>query len=935
MRGAKYFLGALLFLAIVAGGTYLARFAIAGYAVRSAMASAGFEAPKARVTGLSLKKVNLQGVAAGPEGGEAFIFSALEARYRWRTLLSERRVDAVAIGPGTARLKIAPDGTVMLPGYQRKGGGEGAGALPFDRLTATGVVIMAEAPHGTFSGVLGADYDAASGGAVSLKLETQNAGYDAVTVEDGALNLEVELAADGSINLSGAFTGDVVLPQGPVRDLDFSITGQGRSWRGFVAGEKQPMRGHAQIALRSARVDISEIETLARITEERRALMFGAPVSTLSMSAGVDLSLTDDGLAASIGDKPIAMRADNGAELTIDALEGTPLIQRTDVQTKANFLFALTGAAVSMVGDVSAETTDDGWEIVAPMRIGEYRSDALSMDDASAVIRAATAPGRVGAEITTTTNLRSATIGRLNISDAPLTTNLLVDVDTAAKRAYVTVPAEKCINLQRARFTLARQDTDAALSNAKLCGGAAPLVVMTWSGAPQSTFAGELTAAAVRYRLGGTHFAGRPPEINFNGVYQPLDNETVMSGTVAGGSILLNEMLRFTGAEGRFDFALDREAMRSTGWLDAVRVTQHEESPRIAPVIASGKAELEARNIQFNYALRTPGGAALGKGDGVHNVTTATGSSAFVFNDIAFEKAGLQPDELAPVLKGFIGETIGAAGGSAAFSWAPSGGIASSAKFAFQDVTFGGPTRVVTKTVGLNGDLDFKSLWPVATEGVQTITVEGVDMDALQLESGQVMFDMPGDETVRVERAYFPWFGGELGVHEASASFAGGEAVAPLRADKVDLAQVLEYIDADGLSGQGLLSGVLPLIVEGGKARIENGVLKSDGSGAIRYRSEVAATAAATSDQAQIAFDLLRDLQYDVLSVTINGPLDGRLQFQIKAEGVGLLTRQDQEVAVPVKYNINLDAALLELLNQAVLSQDIQLLIETGQQGEE
>ncbi len=934
MRGAKYFLGALIFLAIVAGGAYLARLAIAGYAVRSAMASAGFDAPKARVTGLSLQKIELQGVAAGPEGGEAFNIESVEARYRWRTLLAERRVEAVAIGPGTARLKIAPDGTVTLPGYQRKGG-EGAGAMPFDRLTATAITLRAQTPQGRLTGALNAEYDAASGGGASLRLETRGAGFDTARVEGGALDLEIDLAEDGSIDLSGVFTGDVVSPQGPVRDLDVLITGQGRSWRGFVAGEKQPMRGKGQIALRSARIDISEVEALARITEERRTLMFGAPVSSLSMTAGVDLSLTDDGLEASISDTPIAIRADNGPELTIEAFDGAPLIQRTDGQTKANFLFALKGAAVSMLGEVSAETTQSGWRVFAPVRIGEYRSDALWVDDASLVIRAATAPGRVNAEITTTTNLRHAAIGRLNILDAPLTTNLLIDADLDAKRASVTMQGEECINMQRARFTLAQQDTDAALKNAQLCGGEAPLIAITWSGAPQSAFAGALRADNVRYRLGKTRIAGRPPEINFSGVYQPLNNETTMSGTVAGGSILLNEWLRLTRAEGRFDFVLDREAMRSTAWLSSVRVTQNERTPRIAPVIASGKAVLEARNIQFDYALTTPGGAALGKGEGAHNVTTATGSSDFVFNEIAFEKGGVQPDELAPVLKGFIGETSGGAGGSAAFSWAPSGGIASSAELAFQDVTFGGPTRVVTKTIGLNGEINFKSLWPVATEGVQTITVEGVDMDALQLESGEIRFELPGDETLRVERARFPWFDGALGVDEATASLAGGKAAAPLRADKVDLAQILEYVDVDGLSGEGLLSGVLPLVIEGGKARIENGVLKSDGKGAIRYKGKAAADAAAASDQAQIAFDLLRDLQYDALSVTINGPLDGRLQFQIKADGVGLLTRQDQEVAVPVKYNINLDAALLELLNQAALSQDVQLLIDTGLQGEE
>ena len=38
----------------------------------------------------------------------------------------------------------------------------------------------------------------------------------------------------------------------------------------------------------------------------------------------------------------------------------------------------------------------------------------------------------------------------------------------------------------------------------------------------------------------------------------------------------------------------------------------------------------------------------------------------------------------------------------------------------------------------------------------------------------------------------------------------------------------------------------------------------------------------------------------------------------------------NQDVRVPVTYNINLDAALLELLNQANLTRDIQLQFERG-----
>ncbi len=941
MRAWQYILGALVFLAVVAAGLYLVRLPVAGYALRSAMSAAGLENPKARVSGLSLEKISLAGVAAGPEGGEAFIIDTVEARYHWRTLLFKRRVEAITVGPGEARLEVAADGTVRLPGIEQKSGGGDAGGFPFDKFAARDIRLVVAAPRGSATGSLRADYDAASGGGASLQLQTQSAGSDTVTVEGAALRLELALSADGLIKLSGSFAGDVVSEFGPVRDVDLTFDGESPFGRDLADGTKAPFNASGRIRLHSAQVNLIEIESLAAITDEQRAAIFGAP--SLSIEAGIDVALTDEGLAVTVADAPLVMRAGkagqaNGvegrAELIVTAEDGAPLFERSDDGARIGFAVAMKGAGLSMAATVDAQTKNDGWSLYVPLQIGEYRSDILSLGHASAVIRADLAPDRVNAEVTTTTNLRSASIGRLTIKDAPLTTNLLIDADLAAKRAVITMPDEECIALARARLILEQQDTDAALKDLNLCGEAGALVDLNWSGAPRSDFTGVLTADAVRYRIGETRIAGRAPEIHFSGAYLPADNQTTMSGTIDGGALTLNEMLRFTGAHGHFDFALDKESMRSSAVLDTVRITQNEVSPRIAPVMASGAAVLEAGNVRFDYALRTPRGAALGSGKGVHDVTTASGASTFHFDEIVFAKDGVQPAKLAPVLKGYIGETTGAASGSAAFSWAPSG-VASSAKFAFRDVTFGGPTRVVNKTIGLTGEIDFKNLWPVATDGAQTINVGGIDLDALQLEGGEIRFDMPGDETLRIERALFPWFDGELGVVDAIASLAGGETTAPLRAENIDLAKVLDYIDADGLSGEGLLSGVLPLVVEDGKARIENGFLQSQGPGAIRYRGETAAQAAEADDQSQIAFDLLRDLRYDELKVMINGPLDGRLNFQLTFVGSGEVGVNQQQVRVPVIYKIALDAALLELLNQAVLTRDVELLIERAQQGEE
>ena len=206
--------------------------------------------------------------------------------------------------------------------------------------------------------------------------------------------------------------------------------------------------------------------------------------------------------------------------------------------------------------------------------------------------------------------------------------------------------------------------------------------------------------------------------------------------------------------------------------------------------------------------------------------------------------------------KAFIGETVGFATGESIFKW-NANKISSGAKLQLENMTFLGPTRVVTGTLGLNGIIQFTELFPATTDGFQSIAVEGVDFGALQLNDGDIKFNLPGDETLRVQSAEFPWFGGALGVYDATMSLSGKQSVAPLRANNIDLAKILEFADIKGLSGEGVLSGVLPLIVEDGRARIENGVLKSETPGALRYVGGAGEAAAGAGDQAKVAFRTL------------------------------------------------------------------------------
>ena len=927
MRLVRFLFAILLLLAILAGAAYMFRGPLAGGAVRMAMARAGLENPQARVTALSPSRAVLTNVAAGPSGAPTFFLENVEVNFTLRELFLDRTVNAVSIGPGTMQIAIDADGRVSLPGVSRKGG-SGAGALPFEKLIVSDLAVSISSPTGNATGALSAQYDVETGGRANVALSAPSISIGTTEATDAAVDGDVVFLNNGDIDIDGNFAGDIDLAAAELNGVQLSVEMTGASWRDLIASNLQDIALSGTVSVKVDEIPVESAPALGFLNTTRGAAISGGEIFSVAASSDVVLDYQDETLTLGFFDEPPVVVTDTGVRLAMAPLDDAPLLVRSQQLTKINFGLTLDGARLDAKGAISATSDSDGWRVRAPLDFGQYESDAISLDGASVLVDAAVGEALTDVTFSIGTVLDRATIGRLLIQNAPLDINGRARLVRDEKRAEIML-ADECFDISRADIRILEQSSMLDIRGGEFCQTDKPALIIDWSESVEAFVYGYFTADDARYRLENTRISGIAPRIDFAAHYQPNIQLTKIEGDISGGAMMLNDALALSQSSGDFDFSLDKNVMRATVTADDVRIAQNRELPLVAPVFAKGVMQLDDKDVDFRYDLYSIEGVPLGSGQGDHRVDTGRGKAGLIFETISFAPYGLQPDVLAPVLKGVIGTTRGEATGTAAFSWSP-GVMNSEAKVILDEITFGGPTRIVTQTQGLSGEIHFTSLWPIATEGVQTIRVAGVDLDALQLGEGSIDFNLPGDETFLVPRAEFPWFGGVLGVYSATASMTGGEAVAPMRADKIDLKQVFEYADIDGLSGEGLLNGVLPLVVEDGRARIENGILHSEGPGAIRYTGRAAQEAASAGGQAKVAFDLLRNLEYNKLGITINGPLDGRLDFQIKFEGTGDLEFNGNKARVPVIYNVSLDAALLELMRQANLSRDWQMLIERG-----
>ncbi|HXI86890.1 MAG TPA: YdbH domain-containing protein, partial [Parvularculaceae bacterium] len=747
---------------------------------------------------------------------------------------------------------------------------------------------------------------------------------------NAVLRTAVKFNSDGSAAADGEAAGDLWAPIGAANGAKLSFKGEARDWREALTKGVDALEGNGRLDLQLTEIPVASSPELSVALDP--ATFGGAPIKTLAAGGGVIVALNHGGVRVElVNGAPLKLASDRGDAIVIGALGGAPIFERSPAVRNFSLAAALSGPLVS--GDVrlSARSEESGaWTFETSGDLGARAGANLSLAATKFSASGGVNETHADAELEIATTVRSAKLGGYRINNAPLGASLRLVSDFSAKSVDVSTTGDKCIALGRADISAEDQAVSGALDGARLCGGAGPLVSVGWKERAETQVDGVLTAKDIRYRLGETTFNGAPPGIEFKATSNA--DQTTVRGLINGGRVIINKAIVASNSDGSFSLRADEAGLQGDAALAALTIAQNASPVQIAPILAAGKARLAGGRLDFDFTAKSLKGEPLGAGAGRHALATGRGEVDFKTGDLKFDPNGLKITALIPALKGIIGRSDGAASAEARFIWGQRPeDFRSSGDFALRNLSFQGPTRAVTKTEGLEGELKLSSLSPLKSDGPQMLKVRLIDLDALQLQNGVAHFDLPGDDTMRIIDASFPWFGGKIGAYDSILAFTGATATTKLKAADVQLKEILDFVHVEGLSGEGKLGGELPIVFEDGKARIVNGVLKSEGPGVIRYTGQAADSAAAAGDQAKVAFSILRDLRFTSLVVTINGALDGTIEFKCDFEGTGEVPYGATSSRLPVKYGINIQANFLDLLKQANLTRDVRLQIEQAE----
>lgn len=321
-------------------------------------------------------------------------------------------------------------------------------------------------------------------------------------------------------------------------------------------------------------------------------------------------------------------------------------------------------------------------------------------------------------------------------------------------------------------------------------------------------------------------------------------------------------------------------------------------------------------------------GTTVGRAEMRHDFDTAAGSADLIVSALRFNSR-FQPDQVSPLALGVIANVDGTVEGRGRIDW--SGGLVkSSGTFSTAGSNFAAAFGTVR---GASTTIVFDDLLGVRSRPGQRISFDELN-PGFPVIGGMIDYQMLDTTKIRIEGGRWPFAGGELILKPSTLDF-DVNAVRRLEFELrgVDAAIFLAELGFANINASGVFDGTLPVEFSGLGGRIVGGRLVArPGGGEVAYVGEL--TNYNLGVFANYAFNMLKSLSYNAMTITLNGDLDGEMMTDVKIVGLGqgvgatrnIITRQIEKL--PIIFNVRIDAPFRQLIGTAKSLYDPTALVE-------
>jgi translocation and assembly module TamB len=387
-----------------------------------------------------------------------------------------------------------------------------------------------------------------------------------------------------------------------------------------------------------------------------------------------------------------------------------------------------------------------------------------------------------------------------------------------------------------------------------------------------------------------------------NGLSGTLDGA---NGRIANVPLLLDNIL------GEWSYRGGALALNGS-----MMVSDAEQVDRFLPMnVPDAKLELKGGVINAFGSLYEPTlNRKVAVADIVHRLNAGEGGAQFTVQDLLFNEQ-FEPELLTPLVVGAIANTRGTFNGKGRIDWSPSG-VTSGGTFVTESLNVAAAFGPVE---GLRTEITFSDLLSLETGPGQVAQIGSVNPGIAAL-NGQIKYQLLPGKKLGIEGGEWPFAGGVLRLEPTVLDFGvDKERRLTFKVEGIDSALFLQQYDFQNIQVSGVFDGTLPMVFNQQGGRIEGGTLISrTGGGELSYLGDLSYKDMGVF--ANYAFQALRSIRYNELTIDIEGDLGGEIITQVSFSGVqqgagakrNFITKQLAKL--PIQFNVRISAQFLQLI---------------------
>ncbi|WP_374366828.1 YdbH domain-containing protein [Dongia sp.] len=309
--------------------------------------------------------------------------------------------------------------------------------------------------------------------------------------------------------------------------------------------------------------------------------------------------------------------------------------------------------------------------------------------------------------------------------------------------------------------------------------------------------------------------------------------------------------------------------------------------------------------------LQLTGKADLARGSGEIDLALAP---------IDFTQGGLQPYNLFPPLRGYFEDISGRVEAAGPIQFAQ-GDLTSDLKLGIEN--FSGKVGPV-QLLNVNSVITIDKPWPLSTKPDQAIAIERADI-GLPLTNALFRFKVSDGKRLDLAESRLQMSGGEMRLEPVTLDIDAPVHNLRLTVQQISVNELFASLGVAGLSGEGTISGAVPVSIFPGGIAIPAAELRADAPGVLRYDRDQAPLALQSAGESiAMALQALSDFHYKELILNLTRELTGDVSLGLHISG----SNPSFYDGYPVEFNLTIQGRLDEALREGLAGYQVPDMIQ-------